>query len=90
MTYSNPKSFVKLATSLFILFTLAFYSPSGIAARGRLGGSFKKIIFTNQIGLLYQIIITKSIQKELDNLPNLIKERVFEKISQLAEVPRPD
>ncbi|AFZ26058.1 cytotoxic translational repressor of toxin-antitoxin stability system [Cylindrospermum stagnale PCC 7417] len=40
--------------------------------------------------MTYQIIVTKSIQKELDNLPNDIKEHVYEKIAQLAEVPRPD
>ena len=40
--------------------------------------------------MTYQIIITKSIQKQLDNLPNNIQERVYDKISQLAEEPRPD
>lgn len=40
--------------------------------------------------MTYEIIITKSIQKQLDNLPNNIQERVYYKISQLAEEPRPD
>jgi mRNA interferase RelE/StbE len=40
--------------------------------------------------MTYEIIITKSIQKQLDNLPNNIQERVYQKIAQLAEEPRPD
>jgi mRNA interferase RelE/StbE len=40
--------------------------------------------------MTYEIIITKFIQKQLDNLPNNIQERVYDKISQLAEEPRPD
>ena len=40
--------------------------------------------------MTYEIIITKSIQKQLANLPNNIQERVYEKIAQLAEEPRPD
>ena len=40
--------------------------------------------------MIYEIIITKSIQKQWDNLPNNIQERVYDKISQLAEEPRPD
>ncbi|MFN5594111.1 MAG: type II toxin-antitoxin system RelE family toxin [Aphanizomenon sp.] len=40
--------------------------------------------------MIYELIITKSIQKQLDNLPNNIQERVYDKISQLAEEPRPD
>ena len=40
--------------------------------------------------MIYEIIITKYIQKQLDNLPNNIQERVYDKISQLAEEPRPD
>ena len=40
--------------------------------------------------MIYEIIITKSIQKQLDNLPNNIQERVYDKISQLAKEPRPD
>jgi len=38
--------------------------------------------------MTYSIIVTKSIQKELDNLPNEVKERVYTKISQLADNPR--
>lgn len=38
----------------------------------------------------YAIIVTKSIQKDLDNLPNEIKDRVYAKISQLSDNPRPD
>jgi mRNA interferase RelE/StbE len=34
--------------------------------------------------MTYEIIITKSIQKQLDNLPNNIQEGVYEKIAQLA------
>ncbi|MDB9311131.1 type II toxin-antitoxin system RelE/ParE family toxin [Aphanizomenon sp. CS-733/32] len=40
--------------------------------------------------MTYEIIITKSIQKQLDNISNNIQERVCEKIAQLAEEPRPD
>jgi mRNA interferase RelE/StbE len=40
--------------------------------------------------MTYEIMITKTIQKQLDNLPNNIQERVYEKIAQLAEEPRPD
>lgn len=40
--------------------------------------------------MTYAIIITKSIQKDLDNLPNEIKERAYAKISQLSDNPRPD
>ena len=40
--------------------------------------------------MTYEIIITRTIQKQLDNLPNNIQERVYEKIAQLAEEPRPD
>ena len=40
--------------------------------------------------MTYEIIITKTIQKQLANLPNNIQERVYEKIAQLAEEPRPD
>lgn len=38
----------------------------------------------------YTIIVTKSMQKELENLPNDIKDRIYTKISQLSENPRPD
>jgi mRNA interferase RelE/StbE len=40
--------------------------------------------------MTYTIIVTKSIQKDLDNLPNDIKSRVYSKISHLSEDPRPD
>jgi mRNA interferase RelE/StbE len=40
--------------------------------------------------MTYAIIVTKSIQKELDNLANEVKERVCAKISQLSDNPRPD
>ncbi|MFN5398470.1 MAG: type II toxin-antitoxin system RelE family toxin [Pseudanabaena sp.] len=40
--------------------------------------------------MTYSIIVTKSIQKDLDNLPNEIKDRVYAKISQLSDNPRPD
>ncbi len=40
--------------------------------------------------MTYTIIVTKSIQKELDNLPNDIKSRVCSKVSQLSEDPCPD
>lgn len=40
--------------------------------------------------MTYTIIVTKSIQRDLDNLPNDIKARIYSKISQLAEDPRPN
>ena len=40
--------------------------------------------------MTYTIIVTKSIQKELGNLPNDIKVRIYTKISHLSEDPRPD
>ena len=40
--------------------------------------------------MTYTIIVTKSIQKDLDNLPNDIKARIYSKISKLSEDPRPD
>jgi len=40
--------------------------------------------------MTYAIIVTKSIQKDLDNLPNEIQDRVYAKISQLSDNPRPD
>ncbi|MCA6593261.1 MAG: type II toxin-antitoxin system RelE/ParE family toxin [Pseudanabaena sp. M38BS1SP1A06MG] len=40
--------------------------------------------------MTYIIIVTKSIQKDLDSLPNDIKTRLYSKISQLSENPRPD
>lgn len=40
--------------------------------------------------MTYIIIVTKSIQKDLDSLPNDIKTRLYSKISQPSENPRPD
>ncbi|MEH1913459.1 type II toxin-antitoxin system RelE family toxin [Nostoc sp.] len=38
----------------------------------------------------YAIVISKSVQKQIDNLPNDVIERVIEKIQNLALEPRPD
>ncbi|MEH1838283.1 MAG: type II toxin-antitoxin system RelE/ParE family toxin [Nostoc sp.] len=38
----------------------------------------------------YAIIISKSVQKQIDNLPNDVTERVIEKIQNLVSEPRPD
>ncbi|MEH2272103.1 MAG: type II toxin-antitoxin system RelE/ParE family toxin [Nostoc sp.] len=38
----------------------------------------------------YAIAISKSVQKQIDNLPNDVIERVIEKIQNLALEPRPD
>jgi mRNA interferase RelE/StbE len=38
----------------------------------------------------YCVIISKSVQKQIDNLPNDIIDRVLEKIQNLAVEPRPD
>jgi mRNA interferase RelE/StbE len=38
----------------------------------------------------YAIAISKSVQKQIDNLPNDVIERVIEKIQNLASEPRPD
>jgi mRNA interferase RelE/StbE len=38
----------------------------------------------------YIIIISKSVQKQIDDLPNDVKERIVEKIQNLANEPRPD
>lgn len=40
--------------------------------------------------MTYIIITTKSIQKDLSNLPNEIKEKINIKILLLSENPRPD
>ncbi len=40
--------------------------------------------------MTYIIITTKSIQKDLSNLPNEIKEKINLKILLLSENPRPD
>ncbi|KYC40914.1 addiction module antitoxin [Scytonema hofmannii PCC 7110] len=36
------------------------------------------------------ILISKAVQKQIDDLPNDIQERVLEKIQHLADEPRPD
>ncbi|WP_017318765.1 type II toxin-antitoxin system RelE family toxin [Mastigocladopsis repens] len=36
------------------------------------------------------IVISKSVQKQIDDLPNDVRERVVEKIQNLADEPRPD
>ncbi|BBD59080.1 plasmid stabilization system protein like [Nostoc sp. HK-01] len=38
----------------------------------------------------YIVVISKSVQKQIDNLPTDIVERVLEKIQNLAAEPRPD
>ncbi len=38
----------------------------------------------------YAIIISKSVQKQIDNLPSDLALRVIEKIQNLASEPRPD
>jgi mRNA interferase RelE/StbE len=38
----------------------------------------------------YAIAISKSVQKQIDNLQNDVIERVIEKIQNLASEPRPD
>ncbi len=38
----------------------------------------------------YIIVISKSVQKQIDDLPNDVIERVLEKIQNLADEPRPD
>jgi len=38
----------------------------------------------------YTVIISKSVQKQIDDLPNDITLRVIEKIQNLATEPRPD
>ncbi|MFM7353565.1 MAG: type II toxin-antitoxin system RelE family toxin [Microcystis aeruginosa] len=37
----------------------------------------------------YVIKISKSVQKQIDNLPNATKNRILEKIQNLATEPRP-
>jgi mRNA interferase RelE/StbE len=37
----------------------------------------------------YTVIISKSVQKQIDNLPNDVIDRVLEKIQNLASEPRP-
>ncbi len=38
----------------------------------------------------YTIVISKSVQKQIDDLPNDVVERVVERIQNLASEPRPD
>ena len=38
----------------------------------------------------YTVVISKSVQKQIDDLPNEMKERIAEKIQNLADEPRPD
>ncbi|MGI8500275.1 MAG: type II toxin-antitoxin system RelE family toxin [Hassallia sp.] len=38
----------------------------------------------------YAIVISKSVQKQIDNLPNDVALRVIEKIQNLASQARPD
>jgi mRNA interferase RelE/StbE len=38
----------------------------------------------------YTVVISKSVQKHIDDLPNDVRERVLEKIQNLADEPRPD
>jgi mRNA interferase RelE/StbE len=38
--------------------------------------------------MIYRVITTKSIQKELDNLPKDVQEKVCDKILELSENPR--
>ncbi len=38
----------------------------------------------------YVVIISKSVQKQIDSLPNDFVERVIEKIQNLTSEPRPD
>lgn len=38
----------------------------------------------------YSIVISKSVQKQINNLPSEIQKRIFEKIQSLKDNPRPD
>jgi mRNA interferase RelE/StbE len=38
----------------------------------------------------YTIIISRSVQKQINDLPSELRERIAEKIQRLAEDPRPD
>jgi len=40
--------------------------------------------------MCYTIFISKSVQKQIDDLPIHVRERVVEKIQNLAGEPRPD
>ncbi|MEO0456669.1 MAG: type II toxin-antitoxin system RelE/ParE family toxin [Cyanobacteria bacterium P01_A01_bin.114] len=37
----------------------------------------------------YSLVVPKSVQKQLDKLPTEVYERIFKKVRQLAEDPRP-
>ena len=38
----------------------------------------------------YTVLISKSVRKQLDRLPDEIQPRAFAKIKELSEMPRPD
>ena len=38
----------------------------------------------------YTIVISKSVQKQIDNLPSDVKDRLVKKIQLLADEPHPD
>jgi len=38
----------------------------------------------------YTVSVSKSVQKQIDNLPNDVVDRAVEKIQKLASEPRPD
>lgn len=38
----------------------------------------------------YGLIISKSVRKQVDKLPEDVKPHIFEKVQSLADVPRPD
>lgn len=38
----------------------------------------------------YTVVIAKSVQKQIDDLPSDMKERIVDKIQNLANEPRPD
>ena len=40
--------------------------------------------------MTYAIVTPKAVQKQLDNLPDEIYQRILKKLEQLSEEPRPD
>ena len=38
----------------------------------------------------YRLIISKSVRKQVDKLPEEVRPRIFAKIQSLADLPRPD
>lgn len=38
----------------------------------------------------FTLLISKTVQKQIDDLPNDVRERVIEEIQCLADEPRPD